>query len=308
MKTMQKLFAIAALAPLLAGLGPRSDAQVVGPGYTKIQQLQGFPWQFAGDWKFNSGSTATAGFDVRGISYYRIHFVPVGTMSSCSLSVDSAAAVDPVQGTLTSPVIGGILSAATIGSCTSAGQYITTASAGISAYGQITPSIVGTGSVIVTVFGYTDNPAAGAAGGGGGGGGGVVTQPSGANLHIDVDNADLCSGQSKTAKLINLTGSAQLITGTAAKNTYICFLQFSLSSVADNIALVEGTGSVCATGTAGMAGGATAATGWNLLANGSVTSGDGGFWVFKTATTGDNVCLLASSAAQNSGMVTYVQQ
>ena len=108
--------------------------------------------------------------------------------------------------------------------------------------------------------------------------------------------------------VINATGSVQIVTGTAAKQTYITFLQFAINGTADNIALVEGTGTTCGASTTGMAGGSTAATGWNLLANGSVTSSNGGWWVFKTATTGDNVCLLASSGAQISGVVIYAQQ
>lgn len=114
------------------------------------------------------------------------------------------------------------------------------------------------------------------------------------------------AGPRKTA-VINLTASGQLMTTLANQTVYVCFLQFSLSAVADNVALVEGTGSVCGTGTAGMAGGATTATGWNLLANGSVTAANAGLFVFRTATLGDNVCLLASSAAQISGVMVYVQ-
>jgi hypothetical protein len=120
--------------------------------------------------------------------------------------------------------------------------------------------------------------------------------------------ADPCSQQTRSVYVVNLTAGAQIITGTSAKQTYICFIQFSLSATGDNIALVEGTGSTCGTSTAGMAGGATAATGWNLLANGSVTAGTMTAWAFKTATTADNVCLLASSGAQISGIVQYVQQ
>lgn len=119
---------------------------------------------------------------------------------------------------------------------------------------------------------------------------------------------DPCQFNTPSVAVINLTASGQLITGTAAKQTYICWLQFSISATADNVALVEGTGSTCGTSTAGMAGGATTGTGWNLLASGSVTSGTGGLWVFKTATLADNVCLLASSAAQISGIVKYVKQ
>jgi hypothetical protein len=121
-------------------------------------------------------------------------------------------------------------------------------------------------------------------------------------------SSDPCNQQARSVALINLTASGQLTTGVSGKQTYYCFLQFSLGSTADNVALVEGTGTTCATNTAGMAGGATAATGWNLLANGSVTGGTIQSWGFKTATAGDNTCLLVSSGAQVSGIVQYVQQ
>jgi hypothetical protein len=160
MKTLQKVFAIAILA-LCCGPAARMEAQaIVGPGASKLQQTEGMPWQLGGDWKFTSSSTASAGFDVRGISYYRVLWVPVGTVSACTLSLDSAAAVDPVLGTLTSPSIGGLVSAASIGSCATAGEYISSTTAGISAYGQITPTITGTGSVIVVVLGYVNKPKA----------------------------------------------------------------------------------------------------------------------------------------------------
>lgn len=118
--------------------------------------------------------------------------------------------------------------------------------------------------------------------------------------------ADPCVVNARKVAVINLTASGQLVTALANQTVYVCYLQFSLSALADNVALVEGTGSTCGTGTAGMAGGATTGTGWNLLANGSVTSGTIGMWAFKTATLGDNVCLLASSAAQISGVMIYV--
>ena len=81
-----------------------------------------------------------------------------------------------------------------------------------------------------------------------------------------------------------------------------------MTATAQNIALVEGTGTTCGTGTAGMAGGTTAATGWNFAANSGLVKGAGSNWVFKTATAADNVCLLLSSTGQTSGSVRYVQQ
>jgi hypothetical protein len=165
MKAFQKLFALAALVALVAlafAAAPLFvEAQVVGPGAARLQQTSGYPWQLAGDFPFTSTSTATAGFDVRGISYYRILWIPQSFSGTCSISLDGATGVVAGTGALASPVIGGILSAATIGSCATAGEYVTTSIAGVAAYGQITPTIVGTGTVIVIIFGYTDNPAAG---------------------------------------------------------------------------------------------------------------------------------------------------
>lgn len=126
------------------------------------------------------------------------------------------------------------------------------------------------------------------------------------SLSVAQQWADPCVTNPRKVQVINLTASGQLVTALANQSVYVCFLQFSLGAVADNVALVEGTGSTCGTGTVGMAGGATAATGWNLLANGSVTAANSGLWVYRTATVGDNICLLVSSAAQISGVMIYV--
>jgi hypothetical protein len=133
----------------------------------------------------------------------------------------------------------------------------------------------------------------------------VAVKPISINLVGNVP--DPCQQGPGTPGTINLTASGQLITGTAGKHTYICGLDI-ISATAQNIALVEGTGSTCATNITGMAGGSTAATGWNFAANGGMVKGMGGFWVFKTATVGDNVCLLLSSTGQTSGAYRFVQQ
>ena len=120
--------------------------------------------------------------------------------------------------------------------------------------------------------------------------------------------ADPCQQQTRSTANISLTASGQIITGTSGKKTYICSLDV-VTATAQNIALVEGTGTTCGTSTAGMAGGATAATGWNFSANGGIVKGDGRAWVFEASNaTADNVCLLLSSTGQTSGSVQYVQQ
>jgi len=107
-------------------------------------------------------------------------------------------------------------------------------------------------------------------------------------------------------KPVSITANTQILTGVAAKQTYICSINLIVSA-ADNVALVEGTGTTCGTGTAGMAGGATAATGWNFAANGGLAHGTGHGAIARTATAADNVCLLVSGTAQVSGVISWTQ-
>jgi hypothetical protein len=121
-------------------------------------------------------------------------------------------------------------------------------------------------------------------------------------------NGDPCALNLRVSVPINLIASGQVITGVTGKYTYICHLAI-VSATAQNVALVEGTGAICASGTAGMAGGATAATGWNFGAtNQSIVEGNGSAWAIATASTGTNVCLLLSGTGQTSGVIQFVQQ
>jgi hypothetical protein len=115
---------------------------------------------------------------------------------------------------------------------------------------------------------------------------------------------DPCAG-AKTFISINQTANAQLTTGYAGK-IYICSLNI-VSATAQNIALVEGTGSTCGTGTAGVGGfgGATAATGYNFAANGGIAYGNGSSSIGAEVTAGDSLCLLQSGTGQVSGGMSY---
>lgn len=155
----------------------------------------------------------------------------------------------------------------------------------------------------------------------------TATQTSGSNLHVDVDAApanqsvnvaqvggtavvaDPCRANAKSYASVNQTASAQLATGTAGKKIYICSINL-VTATAQNIALVEGTGTTCGTSTAGVPGfgGSTAATGWNLAANGGLTYGNGASALGRESTAADNVCLLQSSSGQVSGGISYVAQ
>lgn len=120
-----------------------------------------------------------------------------------------------------------------------------------------------------------------------------------------------CAGQTianTKVKPISITSGTAIVAGVSSTKVYICAIDLVVSA-ADNVALVEGTTvtTPCDTSTAGMAGGTTAATGWNLAANGGLTKGNGAGLLYITATAADNVCLLVSGAAQVSGAITYAQ-
>jgi len=108
---------------------------------------------------------------------------------------------------------------------------------------------------------------------------------------------------------INTTANVRIIQGNSSVpyKTYICSIEL-LVGTATNVAIVEGTGSTCGTNTAGMAGGATAATGYNFGANGGIAHGSGIGAIMVTATPQDDVCVLVSAANQVSGVIGWTQQ
>lgn len=205
-------------------------------------------------------------------SYTTAQSSPLSLTTAGALRTDASATTQPVSGTVT----------ATQGNAGSNGQ------AWWAQLGDTT-----TGPVVV-------QPAS--------------TTPAAADKALTVafsPNSIGCVGQSLAntkIKPISITAATAIIAGVAAKKIYICSIDLVVGA-ADNVALVEGTTTTtpCDTGTAGMAGGTTAATGWNFAANGGLTKGNGVGLLYITATAADNVCLLVSSAAQVSGAVTYAQ-
>jgi hypothetical protein len=109
-----------------------------------------------------------------------------------------------------------------------------------------------------------------------------------------------------SSKAINISTATTtlMITGVSGRQVRICAFHM-VAAGADNVAWIEGTGATCGTGTAGMAGGTTAASGYNFAANGGLSAGSGLGEVLTTATTGDSVCLVTSAAVQLSGFIKY---
>jgi len=118
---------------------------------------------------------------------------------------------------------------------------------------------------------------------------------------------DPCKGLTKLYASISQTANTQLVAGTAAKKIYVCSIHV-VAAAATNVAVVEGTGSVCATSTAGVSGfgGTTAATGWNFAANGGIALGNGDSSLGAEGTSGDNLCIFNSGSGQVSGGISYV--
>ena len=99
---------------------------------------------------------------------------------------------------------------------------------------------------------------------------------------------DPCTGADETVSpALIRRRTRSWLAGTSAKKIYICSIHVVVAA-ATSVALVEGTGSVCATGTAGVSGfgGATAATGWNFVANGGIALGNGDAAVGAEGTSG----------------------
>jgi len=120
-----------------------------------------------------------------------------------------------------------------------------------------------------------------------------------------VATVDPCSSGTRLFVALNQTTGTQLFTGTASNRTYVCHMNL-VTATAQNVALVSGTGTVCATSLGPMMGGTTAATGWNFAANGGIVVGGGDASVAKSDTDADNICLLTSSSGQISGVIAYV--
>jgi len=120
---------------------------------------------------------------------------------------------------------------------------------------------------------------------------------------------DACQTVARTYTPINISTATttRIIAPASAKKTYICGIAL-FAAGADNVGVVEGTGGTCGTGTAGIIGGTTAASGVNLTANQGFILQNTGQAQLATAGTNVDLCLITSAAVQLSGHVSWVQQ
>jgi hypothetical protein len=122
-----------------------------------------------------------------------------------------------------------------------------------------------------------------------------------------VDNPCQTVAKNYTPITITTATTTRIIAPAASKKTYVCSIILQ-AAAADNVGVVEGTGGTCGTGTAGIVGGTTAASGLNLAANEGWSGGNGQSPVLATAGTNVDFCLITSAATNLAGHVTWVQK
>jgi hypothetical protein len=121
--------------------------------------------------------------------------------------------------------------------------------------------------------------------------------------------SDPCSRLAKTVIVINIASATTTeltpsLAG-ASNNYYVCSLTL-VAAATQAFALTDDDSDNCGSVTSGMAGGTTAATGFNFAANGGMTFGNGMGTIFKTNGTNRVICGVTSTTGQLSGTMTVV--
>lgn len=92
----------------------------------------------------------------------------------------------------------------------------------------------------------------------------------------------------------------------ASTHYYVCSINIGPAAGAQNFALVDDDSDGCGSVTSGLAGGTTAASGWNIGANGGLMLGGGGNAIARTNGTNRVICAVTSAAVQTSGVMVVV--
>jgi hypothetical protein len=288
----------------------------------------------------NSGPLMQASVTTGSPTYTTGNINPLSLTTAGALRVDGSATTQPVSGTVTANAGTGTFSVSgtvtsNIGTTNGLALDATLTGGTLKAEPYDGTNVIGTSThpVRTDPTGTTTQPVSGTVTANAGTGSFTVAQATAANLQATVTGtvtanagtgtmsvnqaqvggtavvADPCRANTKSYVSISQTGNTQLVTGTSGKKIYICSIHV-VTVTAQDVALVEGTGSTCGSGTAGVQGfgGSTAATGWNFAANGGIAYGNGGYSLGAEGTATDNLCLFNSGSGQVSGGLSYVVQ
>lgn len=263
------------LASIASGVGTQSDVAVTSDTTgTLSSKLRGLVKMFADVWDGTNHwlkvSIQNATMAVTQSGTWTVQ--PGNTPNTVAWKVDGSAVTQPVSGTFyqaTQPVS---LASVPSHAVTNAGTF------------AVQPSSSGaTGAAPPSAGSYTVGLGSGATGGW---------------------LAGIAVGDNFKAVNVSTATTTLLVTGVSGRHVRITSLDIS-TAAANNVALISGTGATCGTGTTGMNGGTTAASGWNFAANGGIVKGVGFGTVYRTTATGDSVCVITSAATQLSGNIGY---
>lgn len=118
---------------------------------------------------------------------------------------------------------------------------------------------------------------------------------------------DPCASKAKTYYVVNMSTATtnEIANAVSSEFFYICSVNL-VAAGAQTVAIGEDDTDGCGSITAGLHGGATAATGWSFAANGGISLGNGLGTVMKTATAARYLCIITGQAQQISGTISYV--
>lgn len=121
-------------------------------------------------------------------------------------------------------------------------------------------------------------------------------------MHEDIpaQTWDPCSGPNKWNVPVSTSSNVQLVAGTAGRSIHICG-GVLIVTTAGSFSLVEGTGTVCATGIAAVVGSTTAANGPALAANAGFLLGNGLGTFTQANGQGNNLCILLTGTGLIAG-------
>jgi hypothetical protein len=120
--------------------------------------------------------------------------------------------------------------------------------------------------------------------------------------------SDPCGGV-KSIHIVNMNTATtvEIANAISGQQFYICSVAL-VAAAAQTVAIGEDDTDGCGSITAGLHGGATAATGWSFTANGGIALGNGLGTVMRTNTAGRYLCIITGQAQQISGTITYVSR
>jgi hypothetical protein len=135
----------------------------------------------------------------------------------------------------------------------------------------------------------------------------ILSRPSDGTRNATLDACE-SNAHSYATGVITSATTTRIIAPSASNKTYLCAF-FMKASAADNVAVIEGTGGTCGTGTAALLGGTTTANGFvfGTAGDGVLLQAGGKVAIVQTAGTNVDTCLITSTTGPLIWSAKYVQ-